>query len=104
MLSWQYLLVSWQQICITGLNSKGECNMTEKDLEVQELRQKIDRMNCYIDYAKKRIKQLESDLDVAKSDLYKAVVYDCKCSLCARCDECCDENMTETCFLWKREI
>lgn len=78
--------------------------MTEKDLEVQELRQKIDRMNCYIDYAKKRIKQLESDLDVAKSDLYKAVVYDCKCSLCGVYESCSKLDMEEGCFVWKKDL
>lgn len=71
--------------------------MTEKDLEIQRLRRELLE-------ARKTINQYKNLLRVLKSDLYKAVEYDCKCSLCAEVENCCREKMEEGCFVWKKEV
>ena len=63
---------------------KGDYVMTEKDLELQDLKKA---------YA-----------NVARSDLYKAVVYDCKCSLCGVYESCSKLDMEEGCFVWKKDL
>lgn len=71
--------------------------MTEKDLEIQKLRRELLE-------ARKAINQYKNLLRVLKSDLYKAVVYDCKCSLCAEVENCCRERIEENCFVWKKKV
>lgn len=71
--------------------------MTEKDLEIQKLRSELGRV-------KKALKIAEEKCAIAKNDLYKAVKYDCKCSLCKKSLECDQvETLDYECFIWKKE-
>lgn len=71
--------------------------MTEKDMEIQKLRSELGRV-------KKALKIAEEKYTIAKDDLYKAVKYECRCSLCKKLPEC---DQVETpdygCFIWKKE-
>lgn len=91
---------------------KGTYEMTEKDLEIQELRRelaKTKREFSECQYATKwlrdKIEATELERDVARSDLYKAVIYDCKCSLCGKYEICEDIEIgdKESCFVWKKD-
>lgn len=70
--------------------------MTEKDLELQRLGQNLSK-------AKRELREKNELIKILKSDLYKAVIYDCKCSLCMKVDFCENEKITENCFVWKKE-
>lgn len=71
--------------------------MTEKDMEIQKLRSELGRV-------KKALKVAEEKCTIAKDDLYKAVKYECRCSLCKKLSEC---DRVETpdygCFIWGKE-
>lgn len=87
--------------------------MTEKDMELQELRAEIaglkNDIGQYQDglkWTRDKLMDCERKLDVCKSDLYKAVVYDCRCSLCAKMAECVksdNESVQYDCFMWRYE-
>lgn len=87
--------------------------MTEKDVELQELRDKVrqlkEELSQYQDglnWTRDKLIDCERKLDICKSDLYKAVVYDCCCSLCAKMPECVksDNEITQyDCFMWRYE-
>lgn len=85
--------------------------MTEKDMELQELRQQVCRLKEEIgqyqdglNWTRDRLVECEHKLDICKSDLYKAVVYDCRCSLCANLKDCAkfDDDIAQyDCFIWR---
>ena len=87
--------------------------MTEKDLEIQELKAEIKELRTKLgqyqeglNWTRDRLVETDNMLDVCKSDLYKAVVYDCRCSLCAKMSNCVksDNELTQyNCFKWRRE-
>lgn len=84
--------------------------MTEKDLELQDLRRahaKIKEELAQYQSANKwlrdKLTEIERERNVARSDLYKAVTYDCKCSLCRDYESCVRLNMEEGCFVWKKD-
>lgn len=90
---------------------KGDYVMTEKDLELQDLKRayaKIKEELAQCQSANKwmrdRLVEVETERDVARSDLYKAVVYDCKCSLCGVYESCSKVDMEEGCFIWKKDL
>ncbi len=71
--------------------------MTEKDLEIQKLRSELGRV-------KKALKIAVEECETAKMDLYKAVKYDCRCSLCKKLPDCDQAETTDYgCFIWKKE-
>ena len=85
--------------------------MTEKDLEIQDLRrayakikEEVGQYQSANKWLKDKLIETETERDIARSDLYKAVVYDCKCSLCGVYETCTKQAIEEGCFIWKKDL